>query len=254
MEVHNSKHQCPVVLYTKYFAAGLRQATRTFFKVFNFKKLGLKTTSLLPNGNNDMLFGNLLRSDGFSLDFLFYKRRQIGYGPSYQSLELKLGDFTMSEIDEMYTPIFIDPGRKSVFTATIGSDLKTRRCTRSEYHHITGVTNFSLRLEKKKNESGIGLIESNLPTAKTSNIAKFEEYIKSILTHLDVLFRFYDQRTAKDRFNLYQGSQRAPEQLVNILTHGTAKYNRSRRDKKTRRQRRRKKKEKKGLPATTDKK
>ncbi|KAI9030656.1 hypothetical protein CLU79DRAFT_694474, partial [Phycomyces nitens] len=138
---------------------------------------------LLPNGNNDMLFGNLLRSDGFSLDFLFYKRRQTGYGPSYQSLELKLGDFTMSEIDEMYTPICIDPGRKSVFTATIGSDLQTRRCTRSEYHHMTGVTNFALRLEKKKIESGIGLIESNLPTPKTSNIAKFEEYIKSILTN-----------------------------------------------------------------------
>ncbi|KAI9013759.1 hypothetical protein CLU79DRAFT_871364, partial [Phycomyces nitens] len=100
---------------------------------------------------------------------------------------------------------------------------------------MTGTTNFAVQLKKKeeKKESGIGSLESNLPSSKTTSITKFEKYIKSILTHLDVLFRFYNQNTTKDRFSLYQGSQRAPEQLVNILTHGTAKYNRLRQDRKT---------------------
>ncbi|KAI9013937.1 hypothetical protein CLU79DRAFT_683965, partial [Phycomyces nitens] len=194
---------------------------------------------LIRNRHSDILFGNLLRTDGFSFDFLFYKRRQIGYGSSNQSLALKLENLTMSEIDEMYTPISIDPGRKSVFTATVGSNPQTQKCTRDKYQHMTGATNFAVKLGKKRKiESGIGSIESNLPTKKTSSITKFKEYIKSILTHLDVVFRFYNKNTAKDIFNFYKGSQRVPEQLVSILTHGTAQYNRSRRDKKTRRQRR----------------
>ncbi|KAI9021561.1 hypothetical protein CLU79DRAFT_861583, partial [Phycomyces nitens] len=146
---------------------------------------------LIPNGHSNILFGNPLRTDGFSLDFLFYIRRQIGYGSFNQSLELRLDDFTMSEIDEMYTPTSIDPGRKSVFTVAV-----------------------------------------------------------------DVLFRFYNQDTTKDRFNLYQGSQRGPEQLVNILTHGTVKYSRSRQDKNTRRQIKRiekKNKKKESQSATTGK-
>ncbi|KAI9007892.1 hypothetical protein CLU79DRAFT_711816, partial [Phycomyces nitens] len=195
---------------------------------------------LIPNGHNNILFGNLLRTDGFSLNFLFFTNDV----KLVMDLLIKLENFTMFESDEMHTTISIDPERKSVFTAAIGSNPQIQRYTRYEYQQMTGATNFAVKLEKRKKESGIGSIESNLPTNKTSSITKSEECVKSILTHLDVLFRFYNQNTAKDRFNLYQGSQRIPEKLVNILTHGTAKFNRSRRDKKTRRQRRIMKKKK----------
>ncbi|KAI7908326.1 uncharacterized protein BX663DRAFT_482514 [Cokeromyces recurvatus] len=72
---------------------------------------------LTPDGNYQILFGNLIRTDGFVVDFLFHKRCQASYGPSLQRFELTLRDFTLPEVAKDYHRIFVDPGRKSVFTA-----------------------------------------------------------------------------------------------------------------------------------------
>jgi hypothetical protein len=77
-------------------------------------------TELTPNGNNNVLFGNLIRTDGFSVDFLFYKRFQVGHAPSLQKFDLALDGFNLLEVENNYMPISLDPGRKSVFTATVG--------------------------------------------------------------------------------------------------------------------------------------
>ncbi|KAI8971504.1 hypothetical protein BDF20DRAFT_884870, partial [Mycotypha africana] len=114
---------------------------------FNF--LGTCSISeLTPNGDNKELFGNIVRTDGFSVDFLFYKRQQSGHGASFQKFDLTLDDFSLDEVDNTYLPITLDPGRKSVFTAAIGLEYnrQVRRCTTSEYYHMTGSTQYSTKL------------------------------------------------------------------------------------------------------------
>ncbi|KAI7906471.1 uncharacterized protein BX663DRAFT_420433, partial [Cokeromyces recurvatus] len=189
---------------------------------------------LTPNGSNPVLFGNLVRSDGFSIDSIFYKKRQTGHDPSLQTFDLTLSDFNMYEMKDTFVPISIDPGRKSVFTAAIGleSDKHIRRCTIKEYYHMTGSTRYIKQLNDKKALSCISLIESNIPSPKTSRFTTYQNHVKYMFENLDALLSFYSVDNARDRFSLYQGVQRAFEQMANMLTHGTAKYNRSKRDKK----------------------
>ncbi|KAI8971593.1 hypothetical protein BDF20DRAFT_885223, partial [Mycotypha africana] len=83
-----------------------------FCKVFNFKKLGFRSVAELKT-NTSVLFWNLIRSDGFTVDFLF-KDAVIDHH------DLTLEDFSYEEITANYRPTFVDPGRKTVFTAAIG--------------------------------------------------------------------------------------------------------------------------------------
>lgn len=159
--------------------------------------------------------------------------------------ELEVQDFTLEEVEKVYRPYFIDPGRKSVFTATIGLDItqhQVRRCSIKEYYHLTGSTVYSSKLRKKKDEGGITEIESRIPTSKSLDIDNFLEHVRYMLTYIQILFKFYRFHTAKPRFNLYQGRQRAPEYMVNMLLDGTPKYNKKKRRKKSRNKQRKKKK------------
>jgi hypothetical protein len=70
------------------------------------------------------------------------------------------------------------------------------------------------------------------PTAKTARNISFLRFADHILSYMDRLFTFYDFSTAKYRFNLYHGKQRAPEMLFNMLLNGSAKYNKKKRFKK----------------------
>ncbi|KAI9275006.1 hypothetical protein EDC94DRAFT_509375, partial [Helicostylum pulchrum] len=207
---------------------------------------------LMPNGENDILFGNIIRSDGFCVDFLFYRCIESKQDDtiSIPNHNLELQDFTFEEVENTYRPRFIDPGRKSVFTAANGLDSsqhQVRRCNTKKYYHLTGSTVYSSKLQKKKDEEGITVIESGIPTSKSLDTASFLSYAEYMLSHLDALFTFYGFQTAKIRFNLYQGRQRAPEYMVNMLLDGTAKYNRkkkrSKKKKKSGRSNKGKKKE-----------
>jgi hypothetical protein len=200
-------------------------------------------TELTPNGNNDVLFGNLVRTDGFSVDFLFYKRFQAGHDPSLQKFELALDDFNLPEVEKDYTPISLDPGIKAVFTATVGLESSRHlKCSTSEYYHMTGSTKFSKDQNKKKLATGIDLIESGIPSSKTTLVNEYSSYMKYMLLNKNALFEFYDKNTPRNRFQLYQGVQRATDQMANIVIHGTVKYNRRRRD-KDRKKKKKKKKE-----------
>ena len=203
----------------------------------------------MPNGENKALFGNIIRSDGFAVDFLFY-RREFDRDDD-QSLiinhDLGVADFSLDEVTKLYSPEFIDPGRKSVFTAAIG--LKTnqheiRRCSTKEYYHLTGSTVYSKKLKQMKDTAGITAIEAVTPTAKTARNTSFCRFVDHMLTNMDRLFTFYNFSTAKNRFNLYQGRQRAPEMMVNMLLDGGTKYNRKKRFKQTKNKKSKKEKRK----------
>jgi hypothetical protein len=47
-----------------------------------------------------------------------------------------------------------------------------------------------------------------------------------MLLHRYALFDFYGFKRAKDRFFLYQGCQKAPQTMMNMLVNGSSKYDR----------------------------
>lgn len=196
-----------------------------------------------PNENNKVLFGNLIRSNGFDLDCLFYKRKKAKKDPIH-NLELKITDFALEEVKQYYEPIFIDPGRTSVFTGAKGLDIKNHsllRCSTKEYYHYTGSTKFAVAQNKLKQERGINKIESAIPTSKTVNLKSYKHYCEYLFEHLDTLLDFYNFKTTMDKFFLYQGRQRAPALMTNMLVDGGLKYNRSEEYKKKQLKRKEKK-------------
>ncbi|CEG77049.1 hypothetical protein RMATCC62417_11859 [Rhizopus microsporus] len=96
---------------------------------------------------------------------------------------------------------------------------------------MIGSTKYIKQLEKLKAQKSIKEIENNIPSPKTAECAAYLLYIEYILIHVGVLFTFYDYKTAKDRFYLYQCRQRAAEEMVNMLVHGGTKYNKKKRAK-----------------------
>lgn len=212
--------------------------------------------NLTPNGNNRILFGNTFKSDGFSVDLVFYRRERKN---NDTNVEITLQDFNYDEVIKQYQPTFLDPGRKSLFTAVDGveSVKQVRKASTKEYYHLTGSTVYSKKLESRKKRAGIVEIESKIPSPKTTELESYSNHIKYMLSHLDKLLMFYNKDTAHHHFQLYQGRQRAPEMVVNMLTHGTEKYNKSLRKKKgkknTKRGKKKKKKKNEGLHLKTNK-
>lgn len=150
--------------------------------------------------------------------------------------ELGLHNFTSEEVEKVY----IDPGRKSAFTATINLDStqhRVRRCSTKEYYHFTGSTVYSSKLQERWAK------RYHCDWTWNTDV-KVYAYYNYMLTHLKTLFTFQGFHTAKSRFNLYKGKQRAREYMVNMLLDGTPKYNRKKRRKKIiSKQRKRKKNE-----------
>ncbi|KAK4510235.1 protein transport protein S31 [Mucor velutinosus] len=157
----------------------------------------------------------------------------------------------------MYRPSFLDPGRKTVFTAAIGLDPvvhQVRRCTTKEYYHLTGSTVHAKKFQQEKDITGITAIESAIPSAKTARNTQFLRYVDYILANMDTLFTFYGFSTAKHQFDLYQGKQRAPDMTANMLLNGGAKYNRKKRFKKKNKKQKRHNKKTKRLHKNGNKK
>lgn len=123
----------------------------------------------MPNGKNEILFGNVIKSDGFCVNFLFYRRLKLKQDDedmiSIPNYDLELQDFTLQEIQKVYRPRFLNPGRKSVFTAAISLDLEqyqVRCCSIKEYYHFTGSTVYALKLQKRRMKKDITRIESEI--------------------------------------------------------------------------------------------
>ncbi|CEP17382.1 hypothetical protein [Parasitella parasitica] len=95
-----------------------------------------------------------------------------------QNHDLTLQDFQYQEDEALYTPTFIDPGRKSVFMAVIdlGDEHQVRECSAAEYYHLTGSTPCQNKLQKMKDEAGITTIESSATTKKTFKSTAYNNY------------------------------------------------------------------------------
>ncbi|ORE07450.1 hypothetical protein BCV72DRAFT_255864 [Rhizopus microsporus var. microsporus] len=180
---------------------------------------------LIPNEENKVLFGNIVKSDGFCIDFIFYRRTfgENGDVTLIQNHGLGVGDFSIEEVIQLYRTIFLGPGRKAVYTVAMGLDggqHEIRRCITKEYYHLTGSTVYAKKLQQAKDTAGITAVEAATPTAKTARSISFLWFADYMLPNMDRLFTFYGFSTAKYRFNQYQGKQRAPEMMVNMLLNG----------------------------------
>ncbi|KAI8987562.1 hypothetical protein BDF20DRAFT_809237, partial [Mycotypha africana] len=185
--------------------------------------------------NTSMLFRNLIRSDGFTVDFLFSRKKKPKEDAIIDHHDLTLEDFSYEEITTNYRPTFVDPGRKTVFTAAIGLETnrhEIRRCSTKEYYHMTGSTRVNAELERKKAGCTIKAIESNIPSSKTGSPEKYKRYTIYILQHLEILFSFYGPGMGETRFRLHQGRQRAADMMVNMLVDGGIKYDKELRKKR----------------------
>ncbi|KAI8047825.1 uncharacterized protein B0P05DRAFT_576174 [Gilbertella persicaria] len=202
---------------------GYNDQLHLFYKVFDFKPLRTKSIkSLLPTGTNKRLFGNLIRSDGFSVDFVFNKRTitEKRLTKQINQVDLILDGFEQHKVGSHYLPIAVDPGRKRVFTVFAGSTGNInnfRQCSIKEYYHLKGSTKSSAEQEKKKKACGNKTIETNIPTNKAADESLYMEYAIYMLENIGRIFSFYNQETAKETFFLYQGRQRAPERIVKIF-------------------------------------
>ncbi|PHZ10766.1 uncharacterized protein RHIMIDRAFT_259846, partial [Rhizopus microsporus ATCC 52813] len=82
-----------------------------------------------------------------------------------------------------YRPLFIDPERKTVFTAAEGVSTKVHsllRCTAREHYHMAGSTRYQADQRRWKKENQIESIESEMPS-KTTFYQSYTVYVQYIL-------------------------------------------------------------------------
>ena len=123
--------------------------------------------------------------------------------------------------------MFLDNGRKTIFTAAVGANTGERRIrwySTKECHPLTRSIQFLKRQKKSKYEKDVTKVETDIPTLKTSISNDYTIYINQDLNHMKILSKFYAFKTAKDIFHLYQVRQIVPEEMVNMLVHNGIKY------------------------------
>jgi hypothetical protein len=189
-----------------------------------------------PN-KKKVAFSNFLRTDGFAADVVLTKRANknddefIHYAEQDVGISLLGGVVTSLELSDV-SRWGIDPNRGQIFVASYGEgedSHQIRRCSTREYCTYTGSKRYEKRERKRMSDENMEDILLNVPSAKTVSISRYLQYVTYILLHLRKILAIYHASTAEDRFHLYQGVQRAREEMVNILVNGGRKYNKSKR-------------------------
>ncbi|KAI7906854.1 uncharacterized protein BX663DRAFT_493998, partial [Cokeromyces recurvatus] len=96
----------------------------------------------------------------------------------------------------------LDPNRHQVFAAAYGE----------EYYTLT-----NRRETKRMSRENMEDILLNIPTAKTAVLSNYLQYITYILLHLNRILAFNNFSTVESCFHLYQGVQRARQEMANVL-------------------------------------
>lgn len=194
-------------------------ATLLFSQVFDFDRLRLDL-----NYNGKEMFTNMVRTDGYGIDFILA-------GPKKQESDLPdlaLDDFTAEELNERFCLWGVDPGQINIFTASDGHGTdphQVRRYSAAEYYTRAGFKRTNkVILNLKNNDEQFLQAERAITTFKTANMETFIVYIHSVLNNIDVLSIFYGDRFTSLRFLNYIGRQRADSEMTNIFVTGGKKY------------------------------
>lgn len=199
-----------------------------------------------PNKKKKVAFSNLIRSDGFTADVVLMKSNEVEKTTYYEQ-DVNVSDLakvlTTNDLSDA-TICSIDPNRGQVFAASYGegeNQHQIRRCSTKEYYTLTGSKRHVKQETKRMCEEDIKDILLGIPTAKTAGLSRYLLYVTYIMLHLNRILAFNRFFTAEKRFHLYQGVQRAREEMVNILLDGGKKYNKCKR-KHTKKNRKKRKK------------
>ncbi|KAI7861231.1 hypothetical protein BDF14DRAFT_1872744, partial [Spinellus fusiger] len=97
---------------------------------------------------------------------------------------------------------------------------------------MTGSVRIAKQTTQRMNQEGLTDVFLNIPTSKTTSMTSYLCHVSYIFLHLQQILAFNNNNnTAETRFHLYQGVQRAHEEMVNILVNGGRKYNKHKRKK-----------------------
>ncbi|GAA5799348.1 hypothetical protein HPULCUR_004762 [Helicostylum pulchrum] len=187
-------------------------ATLLFSQVFDFERLRLGL-----NYNGKQMFTNMVRTDGYGIDFILAGPKN----PDANLPDLDLNDFTPRELNENFCLWGADPGQTNIFTASDGhgnDSHQVQKYSTAEYYTRAGFKKSNKTILNLKNgDEQLSEAERNIATFKTANMEVFLLYIHSVLNNIDVLVRFYDDRFTSLRFLNYIGRQRADAEMVNIF-------------------------------------
>lgn len=213
---------------------------RLFFHHFNFRKFRINDLAALINlpEQKGKMFLNSLYTDGYTCRVSFARRVETD---NLDGVRLTLDDFNFDEVTDHFRVSSVDPGRRDAMNSYHGED-DYRRLTTKEYYHASGSPIRMKKEDIRKVEEGIKLIETNIPSAKTTSREQFLRHIQYLMLHMVALFEFYNFGVARINWNNFRGRQKALDNCANILIHGSTKYNRQRRKKKKSRLNRRKRK------------
>jgi hypothetical protein len=100
-------------------------------------------------------------------------------------------------------------------------------CTRfsnNEWYQKAGFTKRRRNQQRRKRDQNIDVIESSLPTKKTSDYGTFLEYCEIIFLNLPELLLFYGSDYSEESFLKYVGSQKMANEVVNTFLNASKKY------------------------------
>lgn len=102
---------------------------------------------------NDTMFINEVKTDGYTCSFTFVRRKKPG--PSFnENGLLDINDFKQNEIDDLFRPCTVEPGRGHAFTSYYGNN-EVRRMSSKEFYSYGGTLSRNKTQDRSKIESGI---------------------------------------------------------------------------------------------------
>ncbi|KAI7901584.1 uncharacterized protein BX663DRAFT_513363 [Cokeromyces recurvatus] len=163
-------------------------------------------------------FSNVIKTDGFSADVVLLQKITNSTDEyrciSSEDVEIfQLGDAMKNENLADASLCGLDPNRHQVFAAAYGE----------EYYTLTGSIRHSKRETKRMSRENIEDILLNIATTKTAVLSNYLQYITYTLLHLNRILAFNNFSTAESRFHLYQGIQKARQEMANVTINGEKK-------------------------------
>lgn len=210
-----------------------------------------------------LAFSNLIKTDGFSADVVLLKslaKNKDDYERiSDQDVDISLfGDAMRNENLDDVSLCGLDPNRNQVFAAAYGhgeEPHQIRRFSTKEYYTHTGSIRHAKKEKQRMAREQMETIFLQMPSAKTVSLSKYLTYVSYLLRNLGGILQYNRHSTAESRFHLFQGTQRARQEMANILINGGKKYNKAKRKntKKNRKMRKKRKKKRDKVGSKTEK-
>lgn len=173
------KHQLIDIKRQQTFS--MRYSISNFYDWMSISRCSRNTSNfytdfLLFYRNGKEMFTNLVRTDGYAVDFILAGPKK----PEVDHVDLSLEDFTPEEISDRFHLWGVDPGQTNIFTASDGNLIphQARKYSACEYYTRAGYKKTNINILKfKKADDTFLAAESQISTFKTANLVVFQAYI-----------------------------------------------------------------------------